>query len=46
MSLPDCYTFAVAEATSSKPVFVLGEQELLKEMSRKPFEIEAIFLTG
>ena len=45
ISLADCYTFAVAKVTSSKPVFVLKEDELLKEMNRRPFETQPIFLT-
>ncbi len=45
ISLPDCYTFAVAEVTSSRPVFVSKEHELLKEIDRKPFKVEPLFLT-
>ncbi len=45
ISLPDCYTFAVAEVTSSKPIFVSRERELIKEIDRKPFKVEPLFLT-
>ena len=45
MSLPDCYTLAVAEVTSSTPVFLFREKDLVREMERKPFDIEPFFLT-
>lgn len=45
ISLVDCYTFAVAEATSSVPLFVFKEQELSMEIGRVPFETEPVFLT-
>ena len=45
ISLPDCYTFAVAEMTSSRPVFVFQEKEILMEIERKPFPIAPVFLT-
>lgn len=45
ISLADCYTFAVAMVTSSRPVFLSKEEELLKEMKKKPFETDPIFLT-
>ncbi len=44
ISLPDCYTFAVAEATSSRPVFAFRERDLLKEIDRRPFDVEPLFL--
>ena len=44
ISLADCYTLAVAEATSSIPVFAHREEELLKEMARKPFTTTPVFL--
>ncbi len=44
ISLVDCYTFAVATATSSRPTFLFKEKDLLKEMRRKPFEVEPLFL--
>lgn len=45
ISLADCYTFAVAMVTLSRPVFLSKEEELLKEMKKKPFETDPIFLT-
>jgi predicted nucleic acid-binding protein len=45
ISLVDCYTFAVAEATSSRAVFLFKESDLLKEIERKPFGTDPIFLT-
>ena len=45
LSLCDCYTFAVAETTVSRPLFVYREKELLGEIARKPFELEPVFLT-
>ncbi len=44
ISLVDCYTLAVAAATSSRPAFLFKEKELLKEMRRKSFEVEPLFL--
>jgi hypothetical protein len=40
----DCYTLAVAEATSSTPLFAHREQELVKEMGRRPFPTPPFFL--
>ncbi len=45
ISLPDCYTFAVAEVTSSTPVFLSKEKELLNEIKMRPFKFEPLFLT-
>ncbi len=45
ISLGDCYTFAVAEATSSSPVFAFKEEELLKEIKKAPFDRAPVFLT-
>ncbi len=44
LSLADCYTLAVAEATSSTPVFANEERELTKEMQKKPFARQPVFL--
>ncbi len=44
ISLADCYTLAVAEATSSRPMFAFKERELLKEMEKKPFASQPVFL--
>jgi uncharacterized protein with PIN domain len=45
ISFADCYTFAVAVTTSSRPLFLLKENEIVREMNRKPFEVEPLFLT-
>jgi hypothetical protein len=44
IALADCYTLAVAEATSSAPLFAHREQELVKEMGRRPFPTPPFFL--
>ncbi len=44
ISLGDCYTLAVSEITSTRPVFVAREKDLSLEMSRNPFRFEPIFL--
>jgi len=44
ISLADCYTFAVAGATSTRPVFLFREEELMKEIERKPFRMEPVFI--
>jgi len=44
ISLADCYTLAVADATSSTPVFAHREEELLKEIGRRPFPVAPFFL--
>ena len=44
ISLADCSCVAVAEMTKAKAVFAKREKELVKEMERKPFSVEIIFL--
>ncbi|MBI3116317.1 MAG: PIN domain-containing protein [Thaumarchaeota archaeon] len=44
ISLADCYTFAVAQITAAKAVFAFKESELLREMGRKPFTSQIVFL--
>jgi len=44
ISLADCSCIAVAEMTNAKAVFAEREKELVKEMERKPFNVEIIFL--
>ncbi len=44
LALADCYCLAVAERTGSKALFAFAEQEVLKEISTKPFDIEIVFL--
>ena len=45
MSFVDCYTFAVATVTESTPVFATGEAEIVREMKKKPFDIQPVFLS-
>jgi predicted nucleic acid-binding protein len=44
ISFVDCYTFAVAELTSSVPMFASEEAEIVREMKRKPFKLSPSFL--
>lgn len=43
ISLADCSSIATAILTNSKAVFA-KEEELKKEMDRKPFEVEVVLL--
>jgi uncharacterized protein with PIN domain len=45
ISIADCYTFAVAELTSSTPLFASKEDDIAGEMKKKPFEIQPVFLS-
>jgi len=45
ISVVDCYTFAVAEVTSSVPVFASEEAEIVREMKKKRFDKQPVFLT-
>jgi hypothetical protein len=42
--LADCSCVAVAEMTKAKAVSAKREKELVKEMEKKPFNVEIIFL--
>ena len=44
VSLADCSCIATAELANAKAVFARKEKELVKEMERKPFDVEMIFL--
>ncbi|MEM2129202.1 MAG: hypothetical protein QXZ70_01250, partial [Candidatus Bathyarchaeia archaeon] len=44
ISLADCSCIAAAELANAKAVFAKKEEELVKEMKRKPFDAEIIFL--
>jgi hypothetical protein len=46
LALGDCYTIANAEATSSMALFAFQEEELNREMERKPFDVEIRFIEG
>jgi predicted nucleic acid-binding protein len=44
LALPDCFTLATAKRHKCKAVFVRMEDELRKEISRKPLDIEVSYL--
>ncbi len=45
LTLADCYCLAVAKVTGSRALFAFKEEELSKEISRKPFEVPIDFLS-
>lgn len=44
ISLPDCFTLALARKIAGYAVFARKEQDLTSEMQRKPFEVNIVFL--
>lgn len=44
ISLADCYTLALAESTDTKALLAFREKELLREMKRKRFPVDILFL--
>ena len=44
ISLADCYVLALAEATRGSAVFARRENDIVKEMKRKPFQVKLVFL--
>ena len=46
LALGDCYTIANAKATSSIALFAFQEEELKREMEKKPFDVEIRFIEG
>jgi len=44
LALADCYTLATAKLTGSKALFAFRETELEREMKRRPYDVELIFL--
>ena len=44
ISLPDCFTIALAQEINGKALFARKEQDLTAEMQRKPFDINMVFL--
>lgn len=44
ISLADCSCVATAKMTGSRAVFAKRERELAREMERKPFGVETVFL--
>jgi len=46
LALPDCFTLATAKRNQCKAVFVSMEDELKREISRKPIGVEVSFLSS
>jgi predicted nucleic acid-binding protein len=44
LALGDCYTIANAKVTNSAALFALREEELKREMERKPFDVQIKFI--
>lgn len=44
LALGDCYALATAKATGSKALFAFREEELQREMKRRSFDVQLIFL--
>jgi predicted nucleic acid-binding protein len=44
VSLPDCFTIALAQEISGNALFARKEQDLTIEMQRKPFDVNVFFL--
>lgn len=44
LSLADCFTLALAKKIDAPALFAKREAELVKEISREPFDVEILFL--
>lgn len=44
ISLPDCFTLALAQKIGGCALFAQKEKDLANEMQRKPFEVDILFL--
>jgi predicted nucleic acid-binding protein len=44
ISLPDCFTLALANKIAGNPLFARQEQELASEMAKKSFGVTLLFL--
>jgi predicted nucleic acid-binding protein len=44
LALGDCYTIANAKVTNSAALFAFREEELKKEIERKPFDVQIKFI--
>jgi len=44
LALADCYSLATAKITNSRALFAFKEEELAREIQRKPFETQISFL--
>ena len=45
IALADCYCLAVAKVTGSRALFAFKEEELRREISKRPFDVSISFLT-
>jgi predicted nucleic acid-binding protein len=46
LALGDCYTMANAKVTNSAALFAFQEEELSREIEKKPFDVEIRFMEG
>jgi predicted nucleic acid-binding protein len=46
LALGDCYTIANAKVTNSAALFAFQEEELSREIEKKPFDVEIRFIEG
>jgi predicted nucleic acid-binding protein len=44
ISLPDCFTIALAQDIGGDALFARNDQDLTTEMKKRPFEVEILFL--
>lgn len=44
ISLPDCFSIALGEYLSMPVLFARREKELVREIERKPFDVDILFL--
>jgi predicted nucleic acid-binding protein len=44
VSLPDCFTLALADRMKIKALFASREAEIVREMENAPFRVELVFL--
>ena len=44
LSLVDCFTLALAERLRLTALFARREEELVREVAARPFEVEVLFL--
>jgi len=45
ISLPDCFTLALAHHIAGNALFAKPEEDLTKEMRKEPFEVKILFLS-
>jgi hypothetical protein len=44
ISLPDCFSMSLAKRLSLPVLFAVREKELAKEIEKRPFDVEILFL--